>query len=101
MELAGGGETLSQIVASSGGSGSLRLADGWLEQAAIGGLRRGFTRAVADDNLMDKTRLATVVAAETARGALSYEHRIANVAQYPGNLCCKCPAGLRELNAIT
>ena len=71
LELAGAGETLAQIVASSGGSGSLRLSDGWLEQAAIGGLRRGFTRAVADDNLMDKTRLSAVVAAETARGALS------------------------------
>jgi hypothetical protein len=71
LELAGAGETLSQIVASSGGSGSLRLADGWLEQAAIGGLRRAFKRAVSDDNLMDKTRLASVVATETARGALN------------------------------
>lgn len=71
LELAGAGETLSQIVASSGGNGSLRISDGWLEQAAIGGLRRGFTRAVADDNLIDKTRLSAVVAAETARGALS------------------------------
>ena len=71
LELAGAGETLSQIVASSGGNGSLRLSDGWLEQAAIGGLRRGFTRAVIDDNLLDKARLSAVVAAETARGALS------------------------------
>ena len=71
LELAGAGETFSQIVASSGGSGSLRIADGWLEQASIGGLRRGFARAVADDNLMDKARLSAVVAAETARGALS------------------------------
>ena len=71
LELAGAGETLSQIVASSGGNGSLRLSDGWLEQAAIGGLRRGFTRAVTDDNLLDKARLSAVVAAETARGALS------------------------------
>ena len=71
IELAGAGETLSQIVASSGGSGSLRISDGWLEQAAIGGLGRGFTRAVGDDNLMDKGRLAAVVAAETARGALT------------------------------
>ncbi len=71
LELAGAGETLSQIVASSGGNGSLRLSDGWLEQAAIGGLRRGFMRAVSDDNLLDKARLSAVVAAETARGALS------------------------------
>jgi hypothetical protein len=71
LELAGAGETLSQIVASSGGSGSLRLSDGWLEQATIAGLRRSFTRAVADDNLMDKARLAAVVAGETARGALT------------------------------
>jgi hypothetical protein len=71
LDLAGAGETLSQIVASSGGNGSLRLSDGWLEQAAISGLRRGFTRAVADDNLLDKARLSAVVAAETARGALS------------------------------
>ncbi|MBV9974995.1 MAG: AsmA family protein [Hyphomicrobiales bacterium] len=71
IELAGAGETFSQIVASSGGSGSVRVSDGWLEQAGIGGLRRGFTRAVADDNLMDKSRLANVLAAETARGALT------------------------------
>jgi hypothetical protein len=49
----------------------LRLSDGWLEQATIAGLRRSFTRAVADDNLMDKARLAAVVAGETARGALT------------------------------
>jgi hypothetical protein len=71
LEVAGAGETFAQIVASSGGNGTLHLSEGTLEQALIAGVRRGFTRALADDNLMDKTRLATAVEAETARGALS------------------------------
>jgi hypothetical protein len=61
---------VAQILASSGGGGTLRIADGTLPEADITGLRRGFVKAVADDNLMDKQRLGALVAAETARGPL-------------------------------
>ncbi|MFI4995694.1 MAG: AsmA family protein [Hyphomicrobiales bacterium] len=71
LELAGAGETLAQIVASSGGGGTLRVADGALDRAEIAGLQRSFAKAVIDDALMEKARLATLVAAETARGPLS------------------------------
>ena len=71
LELLGAGETLSQIVASSGSGGSLRIADGRLEQADVNGLRRAFAKAVADEALMDKARLAALVAAETARAPLT------------------------------
>jgi hypothetical protein len=70
LELAGAGESVAQILASSGGGGTLRIADGTLPEADITGLRRGFVKAVADDNLMDKQRLGALVAAETARGPL-------------------------------
>ncbi|MFI5015048.1 MAG: AsmA family protein [Hyphomicrobiales bacterium] len=71
LEVAGAGETLSQIVASTGGGGTLRIADGSLEQAAIAGLQRAFAKAVADETLMEKTRLAALVASETSRGPLT------------------------------
>ncbi|SEC35244.1 AsmA family protein [Rhizobiales bacterium GAS191] len=71
LELSGAGETLSQIVASLGGGGSLRIADGRLEQADIAGLQRSFAKAVTDETLMDKTRLGALVAAETARAPLT------------------------------
>jgi hypothetical protein len=70
LELAGAGETLSQIVASSGGGGTLGVAEGALDRAEIAGLQRSFAKAVIDDALMEKARLAALVAAETARGSL-------------------------------
>jgi len=51
LDLAGAGETLSQIVASSGGNGSLRLSDGWLEQAAISALSQSRYHPVLRDGL--------------------------------------------------
>ncbi len=74
LELAGSGETPAQIVASSGGGGTLGISEGFVEQADIAALRRSFAKAVADDNPMDKQRLSALVAGETARGPLAGLH---------------------------
>jgi hypothetical protein len=71
LELAGAGETVAQVIASSGGGGTMRIVDGRIEQADIAGLRRAFAKAVVDENLMERQRLAALVAAETARGPLT------------------------------
>jgi AsmA family len=71
IELAGAGETFAQTVASAGGGGSLRVTDGTIDQVSQAGVRRAFAKAVADDELIDKAKLAALVATETARGALT------------------------------